>query len=179
MMGDILTVATDVTKSPTKAMKFLALPAVWGDVEKLIQFSQQLESDSQKLGPAAWKRLPARVISKLGTAPSAFIERFYTEGMTEEKLEGRKGFAVRDINKLIDDDQYDKALERTRIWNQTFPQNPITDKSIGFHQVLRRKMERIKAQYKNNYDLKGKFKAVREGVVDVLDAFKGVERVEI
>ena len=179
MMGDILTVATDVTKSPTKAIKFLALPAVWGDVEKLTQFSQELESDSQKLGPAAWKRLPARIVSKLGTAPSTFIQRFYTEGMAEEKLEGRKRFAVKSINKLIDDDQWDEALERARIWNRTFPRNPITDKSIGYHQILRRKMERIKALYKNNYDVKGKFKAVREGAVDILDAFKGVSTVEL
>ena len=99
--------------------------------------------------------------------------------MSEEKLEGRKRFAVKSINKLIDDDQWDEALERARIWNRTFPRNPITDKSIGYHQILRRKMERIKAIYKNNYDVKGKFKAVREGAVDILDAFKGVSTVEL
>ena len=40
-------------------------------------------------------------------------------------------------------------------------------------------MERIKAIYKNNYDVKGKFKAVREGAVDILDAFKGVSTIEL
>ena len=60
-----------------------------------------------------------------------------------------------------------------------FPRNPITDKSIGFHQVLKRKMNKIKALYKNNYDVKGKIKAVKEGVMDVLDTFKGVETVEL
>ena len=149
MMGDILNSVVDVTGSPTRTAKFLALPAFWSDVENVTKFMQAVEQDASKFGVDFIHRVPARLGKVLGTVPRLASQRFETVGQQEERLEGRKRFAVRDINKLIDANQYSKAMSRVRLWNKTHRKDPISGRSISFESILKRKAKKTKAKVKN------------------------------
>ena len=135
--------------SPTRTAKFLALPAFWSDVENVTKFMQAVEQDASKFGVDFIHRVPARLGKVLGTVPRLASQRFETVGQQEERLEGRKRFAVRDINKLIDANQYSKAMSRVRLWNKTHRKDPISGRSISFESILKRKAKKTKAKVKN------------------------------
>ena len=149
MQGDILSSAFDVVKSPTKALAFLLSPTPLAEIDSAIRLVQGIENDASVYGADAIKRLPSRFSNLLGQTPSMIMRRFETEGMTEERLTGQKSYAVTAINKLIDNGEWDRALEDVREWNKTNPISPITSRSIGFSQILKRRFRKILKQRKN------------------------------
>ncbi len=165
MQGDILSSAFDVVKSPTKAMAFLFSPTPLQEIENSIRLVQGIESDASTYGPDAIKRLPSRFANLLGQTPSMIMRRFETEGMTEERLTGQKSYAVTAINKLIDNGEWDRAMEDVREWNSTNPSNPITTRSIGFSQILKRRFKKVLKQRKNKLQFK---------FDDVTDLYKSI-----
>ena len=151
MMGDVISSAFEVSDSPVSAVKFLALTPLWGDVEKTFGFFQAMERDALTYGPDFVKRVPSRVGQLLGTVPKQILRRVEPEGMTEEKLSQEKSRAVKQINRYLDDENYEKAMERVRLWNRINIGNPISGKSISFKNVITRKMKKLKKQMKNVY----------------------------
>jgi hypothetical protein len=149
MFGDFLSSAVSVGDSPTKAMAFMISPPVLSSVDKLMTFFQKLESDSQIYGTDLVRRLPSRAASLFGTVPGEIFKRIEPEGMSEERLEGRKSFAVRKINKYLDKGMYDKAHGYSQSWNETHPNNPISPRSISMRQAFKRMLKREKKKSKN------------------------------
>ena len=154
MQGEILASAFDVVKSPTKAIAFLFSPTPVAEIDNVISLMQGIETDVSTYGADAVKRLPSRFSNLFGQTPSLIMRRFETEGMTEERLTGQKSYAVKAINKLIDDGQFNKALDDVRQWNRANPRNPISTKSIGFSQVLKRRFKKALQKSKNKLQFK-------------------------
>ena len=73
--------------------------------------------------------------------------------MAEERLEGRKSFAVKKINRYLDSGMYDKAYGYAESWNKTNPDNPISPRSISMRNVFKRMIEREKKKSKNKIRL--------------------------
>jgi hypothetical protein len=96
-----------------------------------------MESDAQTYGAQAIKRLPSRISTLLGTVPSELMKRIEPEGLSEERLQGRKSREVRIINKYLDKGEYEKAYGRVRAWNATNPRNPITKQKKIQKNVIR------------------------------------------
>jgi len=142
MFGDMLSSAVDVAESPTKAMAFMISPPVLSSAENIFDFFLKLEKDAQTYGPDMLSRMPSRVASLLGTVPTEILKRIEPEGMSEERLEGRKSFIVKKINKYLDAGQFDKAYGVAEGWNTTHPNSPISPRSISMRNVFKRMMER-------------------------------------
>ena len=142
MFGDMLSSAVDVAESPTKAMAFMISPPVLSSAENIFDFFLKLEKDAQTYGPDMISRMPSRVASLLGTVPTEILKRIEPEGMSEERLEGRKSFIVKRINKYLDAGQFDKAYGVAEGWNTTHPNSPISPRSISMRNVFKRMMER-------------------------------------
>ena len=153
MFGDMLSSAVSVADSPTKAMAFMISPPVLSSAEKIIDFFIKLERDSQIYGADMIKRMPSRVASLFGTVPGEIFKRIEPEGMSEERLEGRKSFTVKKINKYLDSGMFDKAYGLSESWNETHPNNPISPRSISMKGVFKRMIEREKRKSKNVIEL--------------------------
>ena len=150
MVGDLVSSAFSVGEKPSDALKFLVTPAVMSSADNIIKFYQRLESDAQTYGSDMVRRMPSRVSSLFGTVPSELMKRIYEpQGLGDERLEGRKAFAVKRINKYLDKNMFDKAIKMAELWNKTNPQNPISPRSISMGGVMRRMMEREKKKLKN------------------------------
>lgn len=149
MLGDMLSSTVEVGGSPADSLKFMASPPVLSSAEKLFQFFQRMESDAQTYGAQAIKRLPSRVSTLLGTVPSELMKRIEPEGLSEERLQGRKSREVRIINKYLDKGEYEKAYGRVRAWNATNPRNPITGRSISMKNTFKRMLQKQKKRQKN------------------------------
>ena len=153
MFGDMLSSAVDVAESPTQAMAFMASPPVLSSAEGIMDFFLKLESDAQNYGTDLVKRMPSRVTTLLGTVPTEFMKRIEPEGLAEERLEGRKSFTVKKINRYLDSGLYEKAYGMVESWNATHPDNPISPRSISARNVFRRMMERERKKLKNQIRL--------------------------
>ena len=153
MFGDMLSSAVDVAESPTKAMAFMISPPVLSSAENIMDFFLKLEKDSQIYGSDMVARMPSRVAGLLGTVPKELIKRIEPEGMAEERLEGRKSFTVKKINKYLDSGLYDKAYGIAEAWNSTHPNNPISPRSISLKNVLKRMMKREQRKSRNKIRL--------------------------
>jgi hypothetical protein len=149
MLGDMLSSTVEVGGSPADSLKFMASPPVLSSAEKLFQFFQRMESDAQTYGAQAIKRLPSRVSTLLGTVPSELMKRIEPEGLSEERLQGRKSREVRIINKYLDKGEYEKAYGRVKAWNATNPRNPITGRSISMKNTFKRMLQKQKKRQKN------------------------------
>lgn len=153
MYGDFLSSAVSVAESPVKAMAFMASPPVLSSADNIMDFFLKLEKDSQTYGADVVSRLPSRVATLLGTVPSEIIKRIEPQGMAEERLEGKKSFAVRKINRYLDKGLFDKAYGYSESWNLTNPDNPISPRSISMRNVFKRMLEREKKKSKNKLRL--------------------------
>ena len=153
MFGDMLSSAVSVADSPAQAMAFMVSPPVLSSAEGLMDFFIKLEKDAQIYGPDMITRLPSRVAGLLGTVPKELIKRIEPEGMGEERLEGRKSFIVKKINKYLDAGLFDKAYGVAEGWNTTHPNSPISPRSISLQNVFKRMMEREKKKSKNKIRL--------------------------
>ncbi len=153
MMGDLLSSAFEEGGSPTDALKFMASPPVLSTADKIFTFFQKMESDAQTYGAQSIKRMPSRVANIFGTVPSEIVKWIEPEGLSEERLQGRKSREVKTINRLLDKGNYDKAFGRVKMWNRTNPRNLITGRSISMKNTIKRQLQKIKKQRTNTIRL--------------------------
>ena len=153
MFGDMLSSIVDITESPAKAIAFMASPPVLSSADSILEFFLKLEKDAQTYGPDMMARMPSRVASLFGTVPRELIKRIEPEGMSEERLEGRKAFTVRKINRYLDAGLFDKAEGIAKAWNATHSNSPISPRSISMKNVFKRMYEREMKKSKNKIRL--------------------------
>jgi hypothetical protein len=153
MFGDMLSSVVDITESPAKAIAFMASPPVLSSADNILDFFIKLEKDAQTYGPDMIARMPSRVASLFGTVPRELIKRIETEGMSEERLEGKKAFTVKKINRYLDAGLFDKAEGIAKAWNATHSNSPISPRSISMKNVFKRMYEREMKKSKNKIRL--------------------------
>jgi len=128
------------------AMEFLVKPAVYSDVEKIIDTTIGFWQESGEFGlDAAIKGAPSRVSRIFGAFPTRVGRRFQTNQQRDSYLTFRRGVIKNRILDALIIRNKREAIKILKEWNSAYPEKSLTYEDIGISAVMdryKRKLER-------------------------------------
>ena len=163
-LGDFLTSALEEGKSYSRALTFLATPAIVSDIDNFLNsFIPALERDYKNYEGDFIKRVPARLLKltgspllkdlakrkDIGIGQTTLIDvPIETKGMRKDRitfLRGRRKSALLDkLVKANTPENYKEVIRDIKQWNSVYPNYKINVTDIDNKAIMKRKIQKWK-----------------------------------